>query len=658
MTWLGWIVLSVLSFGLIFFAIQLSRDVIWNQKLKAYQKLQGVTLPKIPSLYWIKRSYGLVMSSMLVMATVFSGAFTGVNQLNERILVNATSVGSKSKLLALLEDANQFRGGWWMFNDMEAALDGAPQAESEQRDFIDTNEQVEGVKESDIVKTDGYSIYYASRYQNRVRVIDVGSDHLVTLREDIDLGDLYTDALYLTDDYLIVIGYIYTYFYYMPMIEGDELVYPTDGYSAFTGAVMVFNRDTLELEYKLETNSNFYEHRLIGDSLFLISSQNIYAEDPTPYFKESLDDDVVTSEMSYDDIYYFNDVPATGLTVYTGIKLGEFEVNSKAFVGQASYIYADLDSLYTFNYYYEYDILNSSSNEYGQIMQFDLNAETASIDYVGSQNVLGSIRSQYWMDEYDGYFRIVTSTWQGSINRLYILQADSETDVLNVISMTHEGIGKPNERVQSVRFNKTKVNIVTYEQVDPLYTLDLSDPTEPVILPNPIEEPGFNTYMHIWGEDHLVVGLGYDENWGVKLSAYNTNIGYEPLMTYHLTEQDAENWNWSYAEALWNPKSMMIDVDKEIFGFTANTYKYSQVSPESWNYEFVSVFMIFNIDFSKANDQIITLYQSLEMTSTEYYTQIDRGVFIENHIYILTYEYVSVHELGTDAPIQKVIFES
>lgn len=656
MTWFGWTLIVVFSTLLLFFVIQLSRDVIWNRKLKTYQKNQGITVPKIPSLYWIKRSYGLVMSSMLVMATVFSGAFSNVQQLDQRILVNAVSVGSKDKLISLLENANQHRGNWIFSGDMaEAAMDAAPQ---EKRDYIDTNEQVDGVKESDIVKTDGYTIYYASRYQNRIRVMDVGSDHLIELRSDIDLGDLYTDALYLTEDYLIVIGYIYTFFDFMPIVEGDDLVYPSRRFSSFTGAVMVYDRDTLELAYKLETNSNFYEHRLIGDALFLISSQNIYDEDPTPYFKETTQSQSIKSQMSYHDIYYFNNVPATGLTVYTGIKLGEFEVNSKAFVGQASYLYADLDSLYTFNYYYEYDILNNSSNEYGQIMQFDLNAETASIDYVGSQNILGSIRSQYWMDEYDGYFRIVTTTWQGAVNRLYILKADSETDVLDVISITQNGIGKPNETVQSVRFNQTKVNIVTFEQTDPLYTLDLSNPYEPLILPNPIEEPGFNTYMHIWGEDHLVVGLGYDESWGVKLSVYNTNIGFEPLMTYHLTEKDLENWNWSYAEALWNPRSMMIDVDKQIFGFTANTYKLTQMQAETWQYEFQSVFMIFNIDFSKPNDQIITLYQSIEMDATDYYTQIDRGIYIENHIYILTYEYVSVHEYGVEKPIQKVIFES
>lgn len=655
MTLFGWIVVTMLTMGFLFFSVQLTRDILWNRKLSLYQKHQGITLPKIPRLYWMKRSYGVVMSSMLVVATVFSGSFSEVEQLDSRVLVNAVSVGSKSKLLSLLENANQFNAGWWFFDTRaEVAMDAEPQPA---RDFIDTNEQVEGVKESDIVKTDGYTIYYASRYQNRIRVMDVKSDHQIELKEDIDLGDLYTDALYITDDYLIVIGYVYTFFAYMPTVDGETIIYPDRGFSSFTGAVMVFDRDSLDLVYQLETNSNFYDHRLIGDALFLISSQNIYAEDPTPYFKETENDEVTTSLLDYNQMYYFNDVPATGMTVYTGIKLGEFEVNSKAFIGQVSYMYADLDSLYTFNYYYEYDVLNFTTTEYGQIMQFDLNAELASIEYVGSQTILGNIRSQYWMDEYDGYFRIVTTTWQNPVNRLYILQADQKTDELAIVSLTQNGIGKPNETVQSVRFNQDRVNIVTYEQIDPLYTLDLSNPANPVILPNPIEEPGFNTYMHIWGEDHLVVGLGYDENFGVKLSVYNTDSGFEPLMTYHLTEKDETNWNWSYAEALWNPRSMMIDIDKKIFGFTANTYRYSQLTPTIWNYEFVSVFLIFTIDFSKSNNQIISLYQSIELEPTEYYTQIDRGVFIEDHIYILTYDYVSVYALGVDIPIQKVTFE-
>ena len=40
------------------------------------------------------------------------------------------------------------------------------------RDYVDTNVQVAGVDEGDIVKTDGYQIYYAPRYQNRVHVFE------------------------------------------------------------------------------------------------------------------------------------------------------------------------------------------------------------------------------------------------------------------------------------------------------------------------------------------------------------------------------------------------------------------------------------------------------------------------------------------------------
>ena len=140
--------------------------------------------------------------------------------LDGRTLLNAVPVGSKSTLLRLIEDTSDsdWYSGVFFNGGLEDALD-SPEADgasqSPTRDFIGTNVQVDGVDEADIIKTDGNTIYYATRYYNEVRIIGVNLDGTVEPQANLDLGDMYTDSIYITDTQLIVIGYIYTYIPYV-----------------------------------------------------------------------------------------------------------------------------------------------------------------------------------------------------------------------------------------------------------------------------------------------------------------------------------------------------------------------------------------------------------------------------------------------------------
>ena len=67
------------------------------------------------------------------------------------------------------------------------------------------------------------------------------------------------------------------------------------------------------------------------------------------------------------------------------------------------------------------------------------------------------------------------------------------------------GIG---EQIQSVRWFDDLAVLVTFRQTDPLYTIDLSDPTHPRLL-GALKIPGFSSYLHPIGDDRLL-GLGSD----------------------------------------------------------------------------------------------------------------------------------------------------
>ncbi len=665
MTLFGWIIVSIVSVLVIVFGVRFASDIIWNQKLSKFQKSQSVIMPKVPKIYWIKRSYGLVLSSLVVMTLVASGVFAVPNMLGNRVLLNATPVGSKAALLKLVGDT-QYGGFYGFFRGglMEDAIltpqatDGLDYTASNSvtRDYIGTNVQVEGVDEADIVKTDGNTIYYATRYYNEVRILDINIDGTVEPQANLDLGDMYTDALYITDTQLIVIGYVYTT---IPYEYQDGMEYYGWLYTSYSGAVYVYNRETMALEYKLETDSNFYQHRLIGDSLFLVSSKSLYTDELRPAYTETQDGKTSKSYLGYDSIYYFENIPAYSMTVVTGIKLDTYDVTSQAFLGSVSQIYASQDAIYTVNNYYNYTI-NYNQNRV-QIVKYALDVENASVNYVGQKELIGYVGDQYWMDEYDGYFRVVTSSWNPIHNELYVLTEDETTDELKIVGSITEGLGKEYETVKSVRFDETSAYVVTFEQKDPLYTIDLTNPSRPEII-SAIEEPGYSTYLHVWDDENHLIGFGFSADdrgrvTGLKISAYDTTQTV-PLEDYQLVDQDeAGIFSYSYSEASYNPKAMMISPEKGIIAFPIMSWSnlYNPTT-DSWDFTYVSQYLVFYIDFSAK--QIISDPIVISHNPTEYYVGIDRGVYIDGIIYTLSYSELVSFDLETNSVLETIVFET
>jgi uncharacterized secreted protein with C-terminal beta-propeller domain len=132
------------------------------------------------------------------------------------------------------------------------------------------------------------------------------------------------------------------------------------------------------------------------------------------------------------------------------------------------------------------------------------------------------------MDEdTNGNFRIVTtlSSWSGGTNT-----SSTKLSVLNpsgTIIGSLSGIA-PGENFQSSRFIGNRLYLVTFQQIDPLFVIDIADPKSPKIL-GELKIPGYSTYLHPYDNDRLI-GLGYDtkvnqwggtQNAGIKVDLYN-----------------------------------------------------------------------------------------------------------------------------------------
>ncbi|NTS77018.1 beta-propeller domain-containing protein [Catenovulum sp. SM1970] len=143
------------------------------------------------------------------------------------------------------------------------------------------------------------------------------------------------------------------------------------------------------------------------------------------------------------------------------------------------------------------------------------------VDYQATGQVdgyLGWRGEAFRMNEHEGHLRVLTTTnTEDETDRmdhhLYVFETNEQTNTLDLVSqLPNENqpkeIGKVNEDVYAVRFYGDRAYIVTFEQIDPLYSVDLSDPENP-ILAGELEVPGFSSYLHPLSDKYLL-GIGED----------------------------------------------------------------------------------------------------------------------------------------------------
>jgi hypothetical protein len=154
-----------------------------------------------------------------------------------------------------------------------------------------------------------------------------------------------------------------------------------------------------------------------------------------------------------------------------------------------------------------------------EIHAFDITAPTAR--YVGSGSVRGTLLNQFSMSEHEGYLRVATTVGQawwgrgGAQESQVVVLAEDGGDLRQVGGVG--GLGR-DERIHAVRFLGDIGYVVTFRETDPLYTVDLSDPTSPRVL-GELKIPGYSAYLHPIGEG-LVLGIGQDaDEQGMRLGA-------------------------------------------------------------------------------------------------------------------------------------------
>lgn len=508
----------------------------------------------------------------------------------------------------------------------------------------ETNTQVKGVDESDIVKTDGKHHYYYNESKKAVYIVDAKSLEVV---KKINLPKSFSNSqLYITKNRLIIIASGYSKADYSK--KGYFINRNTKTYTIVYDTSDINNLSLL----KLYSNDGSYgKSRRIGDYVYVLSRNYI----SYPYWNIKNADDISidaekmlpkkldisrtsnTSEqnlqikgkklpfhISAGNVANCNAIsysfpseesmkkmdfnPGYNIISAINIKNTQQDVKTHVLAGSNSEIYMSQDNLYLTEGMWQADHFSCprwamcampffwGGTQNTLIHKIGISGKD--MNYKASTLVPGSPLTQYSMDEYKDNFRIITSEWNYDVKwgesstSLYIL----DKNLKKISDLTRLA---PGERFQSSRFIGDKLFLVTFEQIDPLFAIDVSDAKKPTIL-GELKIPGYSTYLHPYDETHLI-GLGYDteqnkwggvQNAGVKVDLYKINYDKKCGDTDLSDEQKKKcasgdykgiiveqkytktmGWKGSYSEALNNPRMFVWNKDKNMLLLPATLYE-------------------------------------------------------------------------------------
>lgn len=254
------------------------------------------------------------------------------------------------------------------------------------------------------------------------------------------------------------------------------------------------------------------------------------------------------------------------------------DIKSTSVLGYSGIVYGSMDSIYIASYGRSYWAwwLEEGQESQTEIFKFSL-LDTPAL--VASGKVKGWALNQFSISEYNSYLRVATTTdswWNNAppANSVYVLeQIGGELQLTGEL----EGLGKPGELIYSVRFSDDRGYVVTYEETDPLYTLDLSDPANPRKA-GELEVPGFSTYIH--PIDHntiLAIGQNTD-NWGIDLSIFDVSDFANPtLVARESVGSD------SYSDAQYNHKAFNYFSTLKMLSIPVTMWSYSGTTADVFN---------------------------------------------------------------------------
>lgn len=534
-----------------------------------------------------------------------------------------------------------------------AALEAAPSdasAEAANLEYSTTNIQVEGVDEADIIKTDGEFIYLISN--NTIIILKAYPTEEAEVLSRISFNGTIR-GIFINEDKLAVFedeyGFYAVYEEAVSSIAPDsELIMPSyETPKTYIKVYDISDRKNPVFKRDFAIDGNYFNSRMIGDYVYVIANQYTYM----------IENDVVlpklysgneTEEIPAIDIYYYN-VSDYYYTFTSIVALNvqndtQEPTHETVLLGGSRAIYVSMNNIYlTFP---EYPM---EADEIERTAIHRIGIDKDSITFEATGVVPGYVLNQFSMSEHNGYFRIATTsrnnagTFRESTthNNIYVLDMD-----LNVVGKLEDLA--PDETIYSARFIGDRCYLVTFEQIDPFFVIDVADPTKPKVL-GYLKIPGYSDYLHPYDENHII-GIG-EEDGNLKLSLFDVTDVTAPAETAKYLVQA----QWSYSLALQDHKAFLFDKSRQLLALPVSI-NLGWVSEDGDIYRSMSYWQGAYI-FDLSLEQGFTLEGNITHHHADQFEgslEVKRILYIDNVLYTVSDMLVKMNDLETLAEVNEI----
>lgn len=551
----------------------------------------------------------------------------------------------------------------------------------ETKEYSTTNIQVENVDEADITKTDGNYIYSLS--ENAVIITDVRKAEEMKVVAKIADGDSNTmpeDLLLYQDKLVVIYEKVKSNFSYYSSYNNKNTTY-----------VAIYNISNPEEPKEIknyEIEQSYYTSRCIEGKLYVIASGRLRKEKENiiTYYQE----DGKQIDPGFSNISRIKDLNTDCQTILSMFNLNKTEekVKISSYLMNIENAYVSENNIYLLDEKYSYSFEAKPINIFGwkgllailddewieeeetgyhtEIYKFNL-LEDGSIKFDKKASEKGKTINQFSIDEYENNLRVALYDEDGS--RVVIF--DQNMKKIGETEKLAEG-----EKMYSSRFLGNKAYLVTYKTIDPLFVVDLSNPTAPKVL-GKLKIPGYSTYLHPYDENHIIgIGMQTEEKvnrnasgkvisttatiTGMKMALFDVSDVNNPIQISDAIIGDKR----TTSAILTNHKALLFSKEKQLLAIPVNNYEedfelktssdtYSSMidAYSNYNKEYISEgYFVYRINLTDGFQLKGTITHNTTKSKYSYYdnynkSRLLRGLYIEDDLYTISEDYIKVNKL-------------
>ena len=573
-----------------------------------------------------KKCYLYAIVGVLGVGLIRGGVFFGLKHSNTKKNIENTS---KKQIASQTVSAKDYEEIYSYIQEGEDSVSTYAREMTASESDSQTNIRTQGVGEGDCVQSDGKNLYIKSR--DKIQIVNIKSNKMEHIATITPTGDNYLTEIYLKDNRLICL-------YNSTKQVGDT--WETGRSQMHTEAEVfdVSNPSEPKSLGKATQSGSFFTMREVDGYVYIFSTfQAMYgsARDDISTYVPYVQGEALESSR----IVLPAGKTGNAYTVVSAFSLDnpKEKTDSIAFLGSSGGCYISKENIYLYDTLY-----GEEENQVSQTTIRKASYKDGILESIGNTTIAGTVFDSFCMDEYEGNLRVVTTLEQDNgimpLNEVEASEGDTSEEpvenpeISNTLYILDNGLNEiaqinevaNGEKIYAARFLEEIGYFVTYKAIDPLFSVDLSNPQEPKIL-GELKVLGFSEYLHSFGEGRLLgIGIDTDETGtasdGVKISMFDTS---NPKKVQELQKKVLEG---AYStDVSYNYKAAFVDVERSLVGFPV--------------YEDYPMYYLYTYDEENGFTEIL----KRELGS---YTEA-RGVVAGDKFYIVTDATIEAYEQDT-----------